>query len=111
MEEVEISSDSELVPSVLEVPTINWANYLGVKTVQNIKMGHAPRIQAMEPNNWDHENTLRETEKQFATDLQLLMTERTNDPKLLTTLVYLERKQYDNIPKEYNQYKRKVSTR
>ena len=28
MEEGEISSDSELAPSVLEVPTLNWANYV-----------------------------------------------------------------------------------
>ena len=51
MEEGEISSDSEIAPSVLEVPTINWANYFGIKSVQYIKMGHAPRIQAIEPNN------------------------------------------------------------
>ena len=61
MEEGEISSDSELAPSVLEVPAINWANYLGGKIVQYIKMGRASKIQAMEPNNWDHENTVRET--------------------------------------------------
>ena len=108
MEEREIS---ELAPMVPEVPTTNWANYLGVKNVQYIKMGHAPRIQAMEPNNGDHENTVRETEKEFATDLQLLMTETTNDPKLLKTLVCLKRKQYDNTPEEYNQYKRKLSTK
>ena len=99
MEAGEISSDSELAPSVLEVPNINWAKYLGVKRLQYIKMGHAPRIQALEPNNWNHENTVRETENEFATDLQLLMTETTNDPKLLRTLVCLERKQYDNNPR------------
>ena len=53
MEEGEFSSDSELAQSVLEVPTINWVNYLGVKSVQYIKLGHAPRIQALEPKNWD----------------------------------------------------------
>ena len=111
MEEGEISSDSEMAPSVLEVPTMNWANYLGVKSVQYIKLGHAPRIQALEPNDWDRENSVRETENDFATDLQLLKTETKNDPKLLKTLVCLERKQYDNIPEEYNQYKRKLSTR
>ena len=63
MEEGEISSDSEMAPSVLEVPTFNWANCLGVKSVQYTKMGHAPRIQALEPNDWDHENTVREAEK------------------------------------------------
>ena len=82
MEEGETSSDSELAPSVLEVPTTNWANYNGVKSVQYIKMGRAPKVQALEQNSWDLENTVRETEKEFATDLQLLMTETTNDPKL-----------------------------
>ena len=106
MEEGEISSNSELAPSVLDVPTINWANYHGVKSVRDIKAILEPRTQAMEPNIWDHGNTVRETGKEFATDLQLLMTETTNDPKLLKTLVCLERKQYDNIPEEYNQYKR-----
>ena len=103
--------DSEMVPSVLEVPTINWANYFGVKCVQYIKMGDAPRIQRKEPSNWDHKNTVRETEEEFATDLEILMTETTNNPKLLKTLVCLEKKQYDNIPEEYNQYKGKLSTK
>ena len=51
MEEGENSSDSEMAPSVLAVPTINWANYVGVKSVQYIKMGHAPKVQALEQNN------------------------------------------------------------
>ena len=91
MEKGEISSDSELAPSVLEVPTINWTNYIGMKNVQYIKMRHAPRVQALEQNSWDLEQPVRETEKEFATDLQLLMSETTNDPKLLKTLVCLER--------------------
>ena len=107
MQEGEISSDSELAPSVLEV----WANYIGVKSVQNIKMGHDPKVQALEQNNWDLENTVRETEKEFPTDLQMLSTETTDDPKLLKTLVCLERQQYDNIPDEYSLYKKKLSTR
>ena len=77
-------------PSVLEVPTINWATYIGVKSVKYIKMGHASRIQAIEPNNWKHENTVRETKNEFATDLQLILTQTTNDPKLLKDLVCLE---------------------
>ena len=111
MEEEEISSDSELAPSVLEVPIINWTNYIGIKNVQYIKMGHAPRVQALEQNSCDLAQTVCETEKEFATDLQLLMPETTNDPKLLKTLVCLERQQYDNIPDEYNLYKKKLSTR
>ena len=74
-------------------------------------MGHAPRVRGLEQNSWDLEQTVRETEKEFSTDLQLLMTETTNDPKLLKTLVCLERQQYDNIPDEYNLYKKKLSTR
>ena len=62
MEEGEISSDSELAPSVLEVPTINLTNYIGIKNVQNIKMGHTPRVKALEQNSWDLEQTVRETE-------------------------------------------------
>ena len=49
--------------------------------------------------------------KQFATDLQLLMTETTNYPNLLKTLVFLERQQHDNIPEEYSIYKKKLSSR
>ena len=111
MEEGEIGSGSEQDPSVPEVPAINWAKYVGVKSVQYIKMGHAPRVDAIERNNWDLGNAVRETEKQFATDLQLLMTETTNDPSLLKTLVCLERQQHDNIPEEYSIYKKKLSSR
>ena len=106
MEEGEISSDSELAPSVLEVPTNNWANYIGIKNVQYIKMGHAPRVQALEQNSWDLEQTVRETEKEFATDLQLLMTETTNDPKLLKTLVTKNKSGEKKSPKEWNRLQR-----
>ena len=53
MEEGEIGSESEQDPSILEVPAINWAKYVGVKSVQYIKMGHAPKVDAIEQNNWD----------------------------------------------------------
>ena len=111
MEEGEIESESEHDPSVLEVPATNWAKYVGVKRVQYIKMGHAPIVDAIKQNNWDLGNAVRETEKQLATDLQLLMTETTNDPSLLKTLVCLERQQHDNIPEEYFIYKKKLSSR
>ena len=39
------------------------------------------------------------------------MTETTNDPKLLKTLVCLERQLYDIIPDEYTSYEKKLSTR
>ena len=48
MEEGEIDSETDQDPSVLEVPAINWAQYVGVRSVQYVKMGHAPRIAAGE---------------------------------------------------------------
>ena len=48
MEEGEIDSETDQDPSVLEVP-VNWAKYVGVKGVQYIKMGHAPKVDSEEP--------------------------------------------------------------
>ena len=111
MEEGEIASDTDQDPSVLEVPATNWAKYVGVKSVQYIKLEHAPKVDSEEQNNWELGNAVKETEKNFSTYLQLLMSERTIDPSLLRTLVCLERQQYDNIPREYTAYKKKLSTR
>ena len=69
---------------------------MGVNSVQYIKMGHAPKVDEEELNNWDLGNAVRETEKNFSTDLQLLMSETTNDSSLLKTLVCLERQQYQS---------------
>ena len=69
-------------------------------------MGHAPNVDAEGPNDWDLGKAVRETEKQFSTDLQLLKTETTNDPSLLETLVCLERQQHKNMPDEYILYRR-----
>ena len=55
MVEGEIDSETGQDPSVLQVPAVNWANHVGVKSVQYIKMGHAPEVDADEPNDWDLE--------------------------------------------------------
>ena len=111
MEEGEIDSETDQDPSILEVPAWNWAKYVGVKSVQYVKMGHAPKVAAQEENNWDLEQAVRETEKNFSTDLQLVITETTNDPTLLKILVCLERQQHELIPDEYQTQKRKLSSR
>ena len=111
MEEGEIESETDQDPSILEVPAWNWARYVGVKSVQYVKMGHAPKVAALDENTWDLEQAVRETEKNFSTDLQLLMTKTTNDPTLLKTLVSLERQQHELIPEEYQMDKRKLSSR
>ena len=47
-EERENDSETDQGPSVLEVPAIDWARYVGLKSVQYVKMGDAPRIAAEE---------------------------------------------------------------
>ena len=111
MEEGEIDSETDKDPCILEVPAWNWARYVGVKSVKYVKVGHAPKVAAQEENNWDLEQVVRETEKSFSTDLQLLMTETTNDPTLLKTLVCLERQQHELIPDENQTHRRKLSNR
>ena len=54
---------------------------------------------------------LRDTENQFATELQLLMTETTNDPSLLKTLVCIVRQQHNDMHDEHSLYEKKLSTR
>ena len=63
IEEGEIGSETDQAPSIREVPAMNWAKYMGVKSVQFIKMSHALRVITDEPNNWDFGNAVRETEK------------------------------------------------
>ena len=111
MEEGEIDSETDQDSSILEVPAVNWAKYVSVKSVQYIKMDHAPKVDAEEPNDWDLGNAVRETEKQFSADLLLSMTETTNDSSLLKTLVCLERQQHDYMPDEYSLYWKKLSKR
>ena len=74
---------------------------MGVKSVQYVKMGQALKVIAQKDNDWDLEQAVRETKKIFSTDLQLLMSETTNDPTLLETLVCLKRQQQEQVPDEY----------
>ena len=55
MEEGEINSKTDKDPSVLEVPAINWARYVGVKSVQYVKTRHALKVIAEDDKNWDLE--------------------------------------------------------
>ena len=82
----------------------------GSENVQYVKMGHVPKVAALDENTWDLEQAVRETEKNFSTDLQLLMTEATNDPTLLKTLVSLEQQQHELIPEKYQIHKGKLSS-
>ena len=86
-EETEImSSDSD---QTIAVPAINFKRYLGKTGMRYIQMGKASKIQNSE--NWDLEETVRQVEQKFATDLKTIARETTNDEKLLKTLVYLNK--------------------
>ena len=74
-------------------------------------MGQAQKIAAGKQNDWNQEQTVRETDTKVSTDLQQLMTETTNDVNLLKTLVCLERQQHELIPEEYQIFRRKLSSR
>ena len=54
---------------------------------------------------------MRETENNFFTDLQLLLTETTNDPNLLKSLVCLVRQHHDLIPEGNQVHNKKFSSR
>ena len=101
----ELSSDAES----LTTPAINFARYPGSKTVHYVKMGAALHIQ--DDPTWNLAETIRSVDKKFSTDLELLMKETTNDENLIKTLVCIERNQHDQIPNEYNQMKKRLSTR
>ena len=107
MEEGEIDSETDQDPWVLEVPAMNWARYVGVKSVQYVKMGHAPRIAAEEKNDWNLEQAVLEREENFSTDIQLLINVTTKDPNLLETQECFERQQHEMIPEEYQMYRKK----
>ena len=72
-------------------------------------MGKASKIQ--QNNEWDLEDTVRQVEQKFATDLKTIAGETTNDEKLLKTFVCIERKTLEQMPEEYKEYKNHLSTR
>ena len=72
-------------------------------------MGTASKVQYNE--EWDLEETIRQAEQKFSTDLRTIADETTNDEKLIKTLVCLERRNYEQIPEEYKEHHKNMSTR
>ena len=72
-------------------------------------MGQASHIQ--NENKWDLEETIRQAEQKFTTDLKTIATETTNDEKLLKALACLERRTLEQIPDDYKPYSKQLSTR
>ena len=101
-----MSSGSE---NTMAVPAINFKRYLGATGVRYMNMGKASKIQTN--SEWDLEETVRQVEQKFATDLKTIAWETTNDEKLLKTLVCIEQKTMEQIPEEYKGYTKHLSTR
>ena len=55
-----------------------------------------------EESKWDLEETIRQSEQKFTTDLESIAKETTKDEKLLKTLVCLERRTLEQKPEEKN---------
>ena len=101
--------DSRSSADSFDVPAINFKRYLGTTGARYIQMGQANHIQG--ENKWDLEETIRQAEQNFTTDLKTIATETTNDEKLLKTLVCLERRTLEQIPDDYKPYHKQLSTR
>ena len=84
------------------IPAINFKRYLGATGVRYINMGEASKIRIN--SDWDLEETVCQVEQKFATDLNTIAEEMSNDEKLLKTLVCIERKTMELLPEEYNEY-------
>ena len=72
-------------------------------------MGQASHIQGEKKR--DLEETIRQAEQKFTTDVKTIAAETTSDDKLLKTLVCIKRKAPEEIPEEYRPYKNHLSTR
>ena len=77
-----------------------------------VQLGQASLVQ--DDNNLDLEETIRQAEQKFTTDLKTIATETTNDGKFLKylkTLVCLDRRSIEQIADEYKAYQKKRLTR
>ena len=80
----------------IDVPAINFKNYLSATGVRYFQMGQASNVQ--NNNEWNLEETIRQAEQKFATDLKTIAMETTNDDNFLKILLCLERKTINQIP-------------
>ena len=72
-------------------------------------MGTPSKVQ--NNDEWDLEETIRQKQQKFATDLRTIADETTNDGKILKTMVCFERRSYEQTPEEYKEYHKNLSTR
>ena len=105
-----IETESTSSVDSFDVPAVNFKRYLGTTGVRYIQNGQASHIQG--ENKWDLEETIRQAEQKFNTDLKTTATETTDDENLLKTLLLcLERRTLEQITDEYKPYHKHLSTR
>ena len=66
-----------------QFPAINFKQYLGATGVRYIQMGQASHIETNK--SWELEETVRQAEQKFTTDLKTIAAETNDDEKLLKT--------------------------
>ena len=107
MDEIEtMSPDSD---QTFAVPAIIFKRYLAATSVRYIQMRMASKVQ--QDDQWDLEETVRQVERKFSTDLRTNADETPNDEKLSKTLVYIERRHREKIPDAYTDHKKNLSMR
>ena len=77
----------------IDAPTITFKKYLGATGVRYVQMRQASHVQ--HNNELNLEETIRQAEQKFTTDLKTTATETTNDDKCLKSLVCLERSDHN----------------
>ena len=71
------NSTDEDAQSGMVAPAMEWTKYTGCKSIQYIKMCHAPNVKALE--DWDVVEAVRRAVQKLSTDLEFLMKETTDD--------------------------------
>ena len=101
-----MSSDSD---QIVAVPAINFKGHLGSTSVRYIQMGTPSRVQYI--GDWDLEETVRQVDQNFSTELRTIADDTTIDENLLKTLECLEPRRLEQILEENKDYKKDMSTR
>ena len=103
-----IQAESTSSTESLGVPTKYFKRYLGTASPRYVQIVQTSTVQ--DDNKWDLEETIRQTEPNFTTDLKTIATETTNNKKLLKPLVWLERRTLEQDQEEYKPYQKQLST-
>ena len=83
----------------IDVPANYCKQISGSTGVRYIQMGHESHIHT--DKTWNLEETIRQAEQKFTTDLETITTKTTDDENLLKILVSWEKNRLDQTAEEY----------